>query len=284
VYPYVWLNGSITAREDTAISPTSPGVLYGQGAFETVRWAPGRGAFRTERHASRLQRALEFLGISGAPTLPAFEQAMREAVEANAPEGDVAVRLTVAEGEEVSEPTILVLLRDISYTPEMYERGVSGTLLEGGGGPLSRHKSLNYAAHWRARRIAAQSGYAEALTYDAQGNVLEGATSNLFLVSQGKVMTPPLELPLLPGITRAAVLELAKVVGVPAEECSLSRGAVRGADEAFLTNAVAGVLPLTSVDGDCVGDGAVGAVTLSLMTAYRSAVADELDARLDVNA
>jgi branched-chain amino acid aminotransferase len=279
VYPYVWLNGRITLHEDASISPLSPGLLYGQGAFETVRWTPGQGAFGADRHAARLQRALEFLGISAALPLPAFESAMREAVDANAPEGDVAVRLTVAEGESASAPTVLVLLRDISYTWEMYERGVSATLLEGGGGPLSRHKSLNYAAHWRARRIAVQGGYTEALTYDAQGRVLEGATSNLFLVSQGKVMTPPLELPLLPGITRATVLDLAAAATVPAEERMLSRADLRGADEAFLTNAVAGVLPLTSVDGDSVGDGAVGPVTSSLMTAYRSAVADELGAK-----
>ncbi len=282
MYPYVWLNGRITPRAEAAVSPISPGALYGQGAFETVRWTPGRGAFRLERHAARLGRALEFLGISHALSASALRGAMLATVDANAPEGDVAARLTVAETETPSEPTVLVLLRAISYTEEMYERGVSGTLLEGGGGPLSRHKSLNYAGHWRARRIATQGGYAEALEYDSQGNVLEGATSNLFTVSQGRVMTPPLDAPLLPGITRAAVLELAAGVAVSAEERALSCADLGGADEAFLTNAVAGVLPLTSVDGRPLGDGNVGAVTQRLTTAYRSAVDRELGALLDV--
>jgi branched-subunit amino acid aminotransferase/4-amino-4-deoxychorismate lyase len=206
---------------------------------------------------------------------------MAEAVDANAPVEDVAVRLTVTEAEPPGSPAVLVLLRDISYTGEMYERGVSATLLEGGGGPLSRHKSLNYAAHWRAHHVAAQGGYAEALEYDAQGNVLEGATSNLFIVSQGSVMTPPLEMPLLPGITRAAVLELAAAGGVPSHERVLSRADVRGAGEAFLTNAVAGILPLTSVDGHSVGDGRVGALTSELMAAYRAAAAAEINAGRD---
>ena len=279
MYPYVRLNGSITRHEDATISPMSPGFLYGDGAFETVRWVPGRGAFRLSRHAARLSRALEFLSISPAPTSTEFADAMRETVEVNAPDGDVAVRLTVAEGETPGNPTVLVMLRDISYTREMYERGVSATLLEGGGGPLTKHKSLNYAAHWRARRIAAIGGHAEALAYDARGNILEGSTSNLFIVSQGKAMTPPSDMPLLPGITRAAVIELASAEGIVAEERVLSRPDLRHADEAFLTNAVAGALPLTGVDGDAIGTGGVGSVTARLAAAYRRAAADELDTR-----
>jgi branched-chain amino acid aminotransferase len=279
VYPYVRLNGSITHHEDATVSPISPGFLYGDGAFETVRWVLGSGAFRLGDHAARLTRALEFLGISPAPTAAECAAAMRETVAVNAPDGDVAVRLTVAEGETPGNPTTLVMLRDIPYTAEMYERGVSATLLEGGGGPLTKHKSLNYAAHWRARRIAAMGGYAEALAYDAQGHILEGSTSNLFIVSQGKAMTPPSDMPLLPGITRAAVLDFAAADGIVAEERVISRPDLRRADEAFLTNAVAGVLPLTGVDGDAIGTGGVGPVTARLAAAYRRAVADELDSR-----
>ena len=279
MYPYVWLNGSITRHEDAMISATSPSFLYGLGAFETVRWTPGKGAFLTARHAARLSRALAFLDISPAPSAVEFEVAALEAVEANAPEGDVAARLTVAASETPGDPTILVILRDISYTEEMYERGVSATLLEGGGGPLAKHKSLNYAAHARARRIAEAGGYDEALSYDARGNVLEGATSNLFIVSGGKVMTPPLELPLLPGITRATVLALASSQGVRVEERTFSRLELRRADEAFLTNAVAGVLPLTSLDRRAIGTGGVGYVTARLSEAYRAAIAEDMSAR-----
>lgn len=273
MYPYVWLNGSITHRDHATISATSPGFLYGRGAFETLRWTPGKGSFRLDRHAARLARALDFLDISPVLTRVEFEVAALETVEANAPEGDVALRLTVAESETPENPTVLVLLRDIPYVEEMYERGVSATLLEGGGGPLTKHKSLNYAAHARARRIAERGGYVEALAYDARGNMLEGATSNLFIVSGGKVMTPSLDLPLLPGITRAAVLELASAHGVPAEERTLSRVDLRRAGEAFLTNAVAGVLPLTSVDRSAIGTGGVGPVTARLAAAYRTAAA-----------
>ena len=274
---YLWLNGTIRRCEEAAISPLSLGFLVGLGAFETMRWVHPHGVFRLDRHLRRLDRALGALGLPNETSHERLRAAIRETIAANRIAEDVVVRLTIAAGAPDEPPIQLVALRRVSYSSAMYRRGIAArTVPVDRDGTLARHKTLNYTTCWLAKRRALAEGAEEALLIDRDGFLLEGATTNFFLVRRGILHTPSLERALLPGITREAVLEIARARGIPVTEESLAVEAWRDADEAFLTNAVAGVLPLTRIDGEPIGSGTVGERTLELMAAYRTRVHREL--------
>ena len=137
--------------------------------------------------------------------------------------------------------------------------------------PLSRIKSLNYLGNRLAREEVRRSGLDEALFLNTRGLLAEGSATNIFMVRRGQLLTPPVEDGALPGVTRGAVLDLAAVAGIPVCEASLAMDDLRGAEEAFLTNAVGGVMPLVSVDGLNLGSGRPGGVALRLRELYEKA-------------
>jgi branched-subunit amino acid aminotransferase/4-amino-4-deoxychorismate lyase len=276
MFPFVWLNGAILPHAAATISPLTEGFLYGIGAFETMRWHHERGIFRLNAHLERLSRTLDVLGVRW-NDMASVSEALRVVVEANAPTRDVVVRLTVA-ANLPEEPLCLMALRDVSYSETVYERGFVGMVhptprvTE-----LARHKSLNYAECWMARQAALRQGYDEALFCDADGYLLEGATTNLFLVREDVLYTPSGNRPFLKGITRSVVLERAQEWGIPAVETDVRREELSDASEAFLTNSVAGILPLTRIGDRPIGFGSVGRWTATLWKAYRELCRRELD-------
>ena len=126
-------------------------------------------------------------------------------------------------------------------------------------GSLGRHKTTSRLTYHLARDEARAAGADEALLVTAEGAALEGASSNLFVVIGGEVLTPPLSAGILPGITRALVLSACAELGIPARECALPREQVVGADEVFLTSSVQEVVPLSRVDGREIPGPSVGA-------------------------
>jgi branched-subunit amino acid aminotransferase/4-amino-4-deoxychorismate lyase len=132
-------------------------------------------------------------------------------------------------------------------------------------------KSLNYLDNLLARRQAQEKGAGEALLLNTLGRLAEGSATNLFILRGGDLITPPLSEGALPGVTRQAVLQLATRAGFVVRELPLEPSALRAAGEAFLTNAIGGVLPLVAVDGVAVGSGRPGMATQRIRQRYEAA-------------
>ena len=312
----IYLNGHLLPRSKARLSPFDHGFLYGYGLFETMRAYRGdifrldRHLSRLYRSAEALGLAR---GVIASPSLPlrvtkgvslrakrsnltslrinsakqSLEAACRETLEANRLK-EARVRLTVSAGEgdiipdpsSCSAPTVLVTAR--SFTPpgaEEYERGFKATLSSlrrDSQSPLSRLKSTSYLANVLARREARAAGGDEGIVLNEKGCLAEGSTSNIFLVSQGVLVTPSLESGILPGITREAVLEIARCLNIAAAEREVGLAELTQAEEAFVTSSLLEIMPLTSFDGKAIGAGKPGGLTRKLMAAYKKLVDESL--------
>jgi len=282
----IYLNGRLTPRSRARLSPFDHGFLYGYGLFETMRAYRG-DIFRLDRHLLRLHRSAEALGLASGLAAFDLEAACRETLGANRLK-EARLRLTVSAGEgdiipdpaSCSAPTILITAR--SFTPpsaQEYERGfkaVLSSLRRDSQSPLSRLKSTSYLANVIARREARAAGGDEGVVLNEKGCLAEGSTTNIFLVSQGVLVTPSLESGILPGITREAVLEIARCLNIAAAEREVELAELTQAEEAFVTSSLLEIMPLTSFDGRAIGAGKPGRLTRKLMAAYRKLVDESL--------
>jgi branched-chain amino acid aminotransferase len=279
-----YLNGSLVSRGDARIAVLDYGFLYGFGLFETMR-AYGGHVFRLDRHLKRLARSGENLGI--AVESAALERAVTETIRANGL-GDARIRLTVSIGEggvvpdptTCGEPTVLVVAGNFQpFSEEVYQRGFSAvvsSIRRNSRSPLSGMKTLNFLESMLARQEARTAGADEALLLNEKGFLAEASMSNVFLVSEGSLRTPGLESGVLPGVTRETVTELAGKRGIDSIEGDTALEELLHAEEAFLTNSVMEVMPLTGVEGNPVGNGRPGPVTQKLMAGYSEMVEREL--------
>jgi aminodeoxychorismate lyase len=278
----IWVNGEIVPGDEAVLPVLDRGWLYGDGLFETLRAYNGRPHL-LEAHCARLARSCRALGLPPPPDRSVLEQAVRDLVARNnAPEAYVRITLTRGPGGRgplpppSGAPTVAVVVRPLDpYPPLLFRRGVSAVRARAARHAsmrLPRHKTTSYMTNVLERQRAEQRGAREALFTDTEGNVLEGSVSNVFLVQTGRLVTPHADAPLLPGVTRARVLELARAAGVPAAEESVPWDRLAKADEAFLTNAIMEILPLVRIEGKPIGAGAPGAVTKRLRELYREDV------------
>ncbi len=272
---WAYLNRAFVRSGEAKVAADDAGLLYGRGVFETFRARRG-AVYLLERHARRLKAGARILGIGAPLTLGSLRAAVQELTERCRLE-DARVRLTVTAGPEGGRPSVLIQARAPTEYPErLYERGMSGrfvTVRRNETSPLSRVKSLNYLDNLLARAEARRANADEALLLNVGGFLAEGSASNVFVVHGAKLRTPRVEDGALPGVTRGALLELARTAGISARAVSLAVEDLRGADEAFLTNSVAGVVPLVSVDGANVGTGRPGPLTRRLRALYEAAAA-----------
>lgn len=273
-----WINGRLVDPDQAAIAVTDRGFLYGEGLFETIRAYQGR-PFRLNRHLDRLLAAAEELHLA-APSREVLERAVAEALAAGGMSNAV-VRTTVTPGEgRLGEPTVVVLVRALKLPPpEQYAHGcravsVSAALAKDS--PLRRVKSLNYLDKLMAQAKAEWARADEAIIVDPDGCVAEGAMRNVFAVLGGRLVTPPLSRGILPGITREAVLELARRNGLARDERDMPLSEMQSAEECFFTSSVAEILPIASINEKGLARPAPGPVTEGLIAAYRSLVAADL--------
>jgi len=288
----VYLNGQLKHRFEARLSPFDHGFLYGYGLFETMRAYDGH-IFRLDSHLTRLGCSAESVGLThsiltteeGKQSLKAACLATLEANELR----DARVRLTVSAGEgdmtpetgTGSEPTVLITARKLDpLPPEKYVTGfkaVVSFLRRNSQSPLSRLKSTCYMENILARTAARATGYDEAIFLNEQGYLAEGSTTNIFLVSNGELITPSFESGVLPGITREAVLEMARNLNIKATERWVELRELIEAEQAFLTNSILELVPLVSVEGRPIGSGKPGKVTGDLLFAYRKLVAEAVE-------
>jgi branched-chain amino acid aminotransferase group I len=285
----VYLNGDLILRSQAKLSPFDHGFLYGYGLFETMRAYNGC-VFRLDRHLARLHQSAEALGIASELASFNLQKACYGTLEANEL-AEARLRLTVSAGEGDMTPntgtcsgiTVFIAVRRLApLPPESYEKGFSTVLSSwrrNSQSPLSRLKSTCYLESVLARQEARAAGADEALILNERGFLAEGSTTNIFLVRNKKLVTPSLESGSLPGITREAVWELAQSLGIKAVEREVALGELAEAEEAFLTNSILEIVPLTRFGDEPVGSARPGPLTQRLMSAYRDLAEKETKAQ-----
>ena len=260
----MWLDGALIPEDDARISPQNRGFLYGDGCFETVR-IHGGAPFRIDAHFERLRVGLEVLRIEPPWSVDDLRQGARKVVESNGVvEG--LLRMTIIAGERsTTRGMATITTRALPEIPPRPALHVAATVRRLSG-PLSQIKSISRVAESVALREAEAEGAFDALLLNERGRVVETTARNVFLVSDGALLTPATYEGALPGITRSAVLEIAAGAKIRARETSVSLDRLRGADEVFLSGSGVGVLGIASVDGHRLD--AAGPVTQKIQDDY----------------
>ena len=277
---WIYLNGELVRQETATVSALDRGLLYGYGLFETMRSYGGR-VFRLEQHYQRLRDGAARLAMDVPLTLRELSDAV-EIVLLRNELSDARVRLMLTAGAEGAAGSVILLAREVTeYPRQLYRRGMSAlvsSMRRNETSFLSGVKSINYLDNQLAREDARRQGADEAIILNTRGLVAEGSASNMFLVLDGRLVTPNLSSGCLAGITRQAVLELAIAAGLEPVESEVEPSAFEDASEAFLTGSVMEVMPLTRLDDRPVGTGGPGPVTGRLQRLYQEMVIQETTA------
>jgi branched-chain amino acid aminotransferase len=275
----VWIDGALVDADTARVSPFDHGVLVGDGVFETLRVYDGR-PFAWGRHLDRLEHSANGLGLP-VPDRTAVQDAARAVLAANELT-EARLRVTVTGGIQplgsergASRPTVIVAASEVRDVPSTIavvvvpwtrnERGATAGL-----------KTISYAENVRALAFAHQHGAGEAVFPNTRDELCEATGSNVFVVHDGVLRTPPGSAGCLLGVTRALVLELCAELDLACEEVALPIGALADAQEVFLTSTVREVQTVTHVDGRAVPN-APGPITTRLAKEFTALVARDLD-------
>ena len=276
----IYLAGKLVDEADAKISVFDHGLLYGDGVFEGIRVYGGR-VFLHQQHIDRLYESAKAIRLDIPMTPVEMIAAVEETVRANGL-SDGYVRLVVTRGagslgldiRKTANPQVIIIADTITlYPPETYTRGMylvtASTIRNHPGAVSPRIKSLNYLNNIMARIEGTDAGMVEALMLNHKGEVAECTGDNIFIV-KGKVLrTPSIDAGILEGITRNAVIGLARDAGYRVEECALTRHDLYVADEMFLTGTAAEVVAVVKLDGRAIGNGEPGPVTQDLLERFR---------------
>jgi branched-chain amino acid aminotransferase len=271
----VFFNGQILSADKAAVAVTDSSYLYGIGLFETMRAVDGT-VFRLDDHLQRLNTSAETLAIANSHSDEQIRQAIDEVLTANNL-SNARLRLQVSNGPIGADGTAVtnLLVTATEFTPyptEYYEKGVRVALTDfrqSSKDPFCGHKTTCYGPRLTALKNAHEKLATEALWFTTENLLAEGSISNVFLVKDSELYTPPVQTPVLPGIARKTVLEIAEAETIPCHEQPLQVGDLLGADEVFLTNVVMEVLPVTSVEAHTVAEGKPGEITKSIANKYK---------------
>ena len=275
----VHINGQLYDKDDARISVFDHGLLYGDGVFEGIRSYAGK-VFRLKEHLDRLWMSARAILLE----IPGSKQQMAKAIEdtlaANGIE-DGYIRVLVTRGcgtlgldpNRCSDPRVIIITDRIElYPPELYEKGLEiitvSTVRNHPAALSPRIKSLNYLNNILAKIEGLQAGCIEALMLNHKGEVAECTGDNLFLVRDGRVLTPPTEAGILEGITRDVAMELLRESGIEVRETPLTKHDVYIADECFLTGTAAEVIPAVKLDSRPIGNGKPGPITRDLIERF----------------
>ncbi|MBD3322704.1 MAG: branched-chain amino acid aminotransferase [Chitinivibrionales bacterium] len=281
----VFYNGSFIREGDFTLSPFSRALHYGDGVFETMR-AYGGAVFRFDLHLERFFSGLQTLSITNRWARRDIYTAVSELLMKNGL-GDASVKiLGFRSGPDGPNPVpgsgadIMIAARPFDAAKKaLYEKGITACVASNRRNKdsiIAAIKSLNYLENIIGRIEAAKKGCDEVLFLNTCGNVAEGATSNIFIVKKGSIAAPPLHAGILNGITRGAVIQIAREKGIACNDKDILLDDVLSADEVFLTNSLMEIMPLVRVDDTAIGGGSPGMVTMKLMSDYRALVEKEL--------
>jgi branched-chain amino acid aminotransferase len=279
----IYLDGKLVEKEDAKISVFDHGLLYGDGIFEGIRVYNGR-VFRLKEHLNRLWSSAKAINIKIPIQQEDMEKAVIKTLLANKL-CDAYIRLVVTRGSGdlgldprkcIAPPSIIIITDSISlYPEELYEKGIDVITVSTRRikqDSLSPNiKSLNYLNNILAKMEAIRSGGMEAIMLNAEGYVVECTGDNIFLIKAGVLYTPPGSEGALIGITRDAVIELAKnKLKIPVREERISIYNVYTSDECFLTGTAAEIIPVVSADSREIADGKPGKTTVKLIKEFKN--------------
>jgi branched-chain amino acid aminotransferase len=279
----VYINGKFYDKKDAKISVFDHGLLYGDGVFEGIR-AYNRLVFKLREHIDRLFESAHTIMLK----IPLTKEQMVKAVVLTLKENnlkDAYIRLVVTRGEGdlgldprrcAGHATLIIIADKIALYPDqdkLYKNGLEIITV-----PTIRNlpealnpqiKSLNYLNNILAKIEAINAGFDEAIMLDSLGYVAECTGDNIFIVKRNELYTPPQCMGTLRGITRDAVLEIARKSKIPVHEHVLTRHELYISDECFLTGTAAQIIPVVKVDGRIIGSGKPGKLTLSLTKKFK---------------
>ncbi len=256
--PIVFLNGQFVSQENAVVSVLDRSFLYGDGLFETLRVHSGK-AIRWDQHIERLGQGAEYLKLRLPYSSAQMQEFAGELIQRNQM-ADAILRLTLSRGVGVrgystkgaDRPVLVMTLHPApALTSEFVPRWtlVTSSVRIPAGEPLARFKTCNKLPHIMARLEAESAGADEALVLDSAGNVVEGASSNVFWIDRAAVCTPPLACGILPGVTRAVVLEICSELGLAARDQLITPALLPGRDGVFLSMSSLGIVEVATVDG-----------------------------------
>ena len=279
----IYINGEFHDKENAKISVYDHGLLYGDGVFEGMRSYSGK-VFRLEQHLDRLYESALAICLRIPISKEQMALDVNKTLQVNS-FTNAYIRLVVTRGSgslgldpnRTSNPQVIIIADSISlYPEEHYQNGlkiITASTIRSHPAALSpRVKSLNYLNNIMAKIEGLQAGCIEALMLNHKGEVAECTGDNIFIVKNGTILTPPKDAGILEGLTRNAILDLAKELGIVAHETTLTRHDLFVADECFLTGSAAEVIPVVSLDSRPIGQGKVGPVTTKLMAAFKKLV------------
>ena len=275
----VYIDGKLYDKEDAKISVFDHGLLYGDGVFEGIRSYGGK-VFRLDAHLDRLWNSAKAIHLAIPISRQQMAEAIRQTLAVNSIQ-DGYIRVVVTRGSgtlgldpnRCTHPQVIVITDKIAlYPEEFYRKGleiVTASTMRNHPAALNpRIKSLNYLNNILAKIEGHQAGCVEALMLNHKGEVAECTGDNIFVVRDGRLLTPPIDAGTLEGVTRQAVLDLARQAGIAAAEIALTRHDVYIADECFLTGTAAEIVPVVKVDARPIGDGRPGPITRDLMERF----------------
>jgi branched-chain amino acid aminotransferase len=280
----VYLNGDLVDGEKATVSIWDSGYLYGEGIFTTLRLYNGL-AIDARAHHQRLHRQTNLLNLPFNLSEDAMIAAINELVAANDLAGiDTRVRISISRSGDPEtpfplnnldniEPTILITTGHLPPTLGQWQQDGIAVITLGPNflrGHLPHLKTMNALPTLMAMRRAQKAGAPEALLINHEDQLLEGIVSNVFLVHQGRLLTPVADGRILPGRTRERVISSAAHLEMEIDEKILSRANLHHAQEIFITNSVREIVPVISVDRKTVGSGLPGPITRRLQDQYRS--------------
>ncbi len=279
----VMIDGRLVSPEQARVSVFDRGFLFGDSVFETIRTYDGK-PFALNDHLVRLARSADLVYIP----MPIGQAQLSSEIEqtlAAAGNEESYVRVIVTRGQGAfgldpglaEQPLRVVIVRPLAPLPsEVYEQGVEAvtfqTMRPSDATDAVGAKIGNYLVAVLATRAAKEKGAHEALIVDNEGRVVEGATSNLFYVEAGELVTPPERAGILPGITRAHALKAAASLGVPVRFDSPSVERLRAADEVFISSSIRELVPVVRIDGTPIAGAEVGALTTKLLKEFQRIV------------
>jgi len=276
---WVYMDGKFVPAEEAAVSVYDHGLLYGDGVFEGIRAYNGR-VFRLEEHVERLYDSAKAIMLEIPMTQDEMCDAIRETLRKNGLT-DAYIRPIVTRGIgdlgldplKCARPTVIIISQNWeAMYGDLYEVGLTAitvTVRRNSPAALPPNiKSLNYLNNILAKIEANVKGGNEAVFLDDAGNVSEGSGDNIFVIKDGKILTPH-TLNNLRGITRKAVIEVALARGYSVEGVDLGIFDLYTADEIFVTGTAAELAPVTKIDGRVIGGGKPGPITKDLIEGFK---------------
>ena len=257
----IYLNGEWMPIEKAMVPVLDRGFIFGDGVYEVIPCYSGH-PFRLREHLTRLQSSLDGVRIDNPYSLARWDELVREMVVKN-PMDDQYVYLQVTRGVAPRDhafpkgvkPTVFMMSNPLTTpTQEQRERGVAAVSAADNRWLRCDIKSISLLANCLLRQVAVDASAAEVVLL-RDGRLTEGSASNIFLVRNGVIITPPKTNFILPGITYDVVIELAQANRLPLEIRQVSEAEVRDADELWLTSSTKEVLSISTLDGKPVGHG-----------------------------